>query len=802
MLLLAAVATVAVWRARDMRGRNYSLEHTSAAVASLGRAHARFFEGLANLGALVLTQEPTFRDMYLQAAAEVEQGLSVARAEALAEGRTGRAATLSNLTERVGRLNQEMELAIAAVLGAEPQEATQTAAALLPQLMPEASAVSAELDRLAQEEQGELTAERAAADRSSDITLALLIAIGTAALLTAGAAIMGLILSVVRPLASLRASVRAIASGKLETTASVSGPEEVASLAQDFNKMVSKRRRAEEALREQARRDPLTGLLNHGAVIEELLSLISQGGEHASHAIAMVDVNGLKAINDTYGHLVGDAVLVAVTRALSTESACVGRYGGDEFIAILPGADRSAAEGYRGAVLNALANAGLTDPETSASVPVDVSIGLVIYPTEAARIEELIQLADSDMYAAKRQLSSGFSGTTLPPLLGSERAAKIVEEIVPLLTSPDDLDEKLRLVAHRLSVGAGYDGVNFALFAAPGQPPLASNTFAQAPQELVEQWNRSQRSDDSNPHPIRLALQAARRPIILDDPQHDERLQETEREILQTAGFRSALVAPMIWESEVVGLLGVASKREAAFGPTDAQFLMAVATEVTAIARMATLVEELQSLSDRLSQAQIETVMLLAAAAEAHDHATGLHLQNVRAMTEALARDLGYSEEDAKELGLAAVLHDIGKIRVPDTALANANGLTDEEWEILKRHTVWGEEFLRHRSGFDLAATIARSHHERWDGDGYPDGLSGEAIPEPAAIVCVADAFDAMTSRRPYRSRRSVAAAVREIVSCSGGQFSPKVVQAMARLHRRRMLPLAVAEPPDQKAVA
>ena len=194
--------------------------------------------------------------------------------------------------------------------------------------------------------------------------------------------------------------------------------------------------------------------------------------------------------------------------------------------------------------------------------------------------------------------------------------------------------------------------------------------------------------------------------------------------------------------------------------------------------------------------------MLLAASAEAHDHTTGLHLENVHAITEALARELGYREEEAKELGLAAVLHDIGKIRVPDSLLISTGTLADEEWELMKHHTTWGAEFLAGRPGFELAATIARSHHERWDGSGYPDGLAGEAIPEAAAIVAVADAFDAMTSDRPYRPRRSVTAAMQEIMACSGKQFSPKVVQALVRLHKRKMLPHPHRYAPEEKAVA
>lgn len=547
-----------------------------------------------------------------------------------------------------------------------------------------------------------------------------------------------------------------------------------------FLRDIQERKQMERALREQMRRDALTGVLNHAAIVEELRRLVG-GGEKTSCSVVMADVDGLKAINDTFGHSVGDKVLTAVARALSREGALVGRYGGDEFISILPGADRETAEGYRKDVLETLSRARIRDPSSGASLRVVVSLGVAISPIEANRIEDLINLADGGMYATKRQRPIGVSA---PDAL-DELASRIVGQIVPLLTSPGELGEKLRLVGRRLSIARAYDAVSFVLF--PDGENAIVNTFARLPRKLINEWNEEQRRKGKTLLAMRNVLEKGRA-VILDNLPEDGRFGEKERRLMRLAGLKAALAVPMVWRKDLIGVLCVASKREAAFGPRDARFLTAVAAQVTALVSMATLVERLRSASQQLSRAHAETVLLLAAAAEAHDRTTGKHLQNVCRISEKIAVELGWERHKAAELGLAAVLHDIGKIRVADSVLANNGKLTDEEWELMKRHAVWGEEFLAGRPGFELAATIARSHHERWDGQGYPDGLRGKEIPQAAAIVAVADSFDAMISDRPYRPRRSIASAIQEIAACSGKQFSPEAAEAMIRLYRRKAL--------------
>ncbi|MCH8901479.1 MAG: PAS domain S-box protein, partial [Chloroflexi bacterium] len=544
--------------------------------------------------------------------------------------------------------------------------------------------------------------------------------------------------------------------------------------------------RALEAERDRSRHDPLTGVLNHAAIVEELRTLVA-GDDAGPHAVVMIDVDGLKAMNDSYGHQAGDEALVAVATALTRDGAIVGRYGGDEFVVVLPGADRRAAEIYCDVVSAKLADVRITDADSGTKVPVQASLGLAVYPEDAATVKELIKLSDSAMYAAKRQRAVGPGELSPSRTLGGERAAAMVGQIIPLLTASGTMEDKLRLVAHRLSVGAGYDAVNVDVFAHAAGLPTARNTFSRVPDEVTDAWQSQQRRMEDEP--ILRHIKSTRRALIVEDPQNDERLTEVQLAVLRAAELQSAVVVPLFWEDDMIGALSVASKRKDAFSAGDIEFLTAIATQITSVVRMATLLDELQSKSDHLAQAREEAVLLLAASAEAHDGTTGHHLRGVRDLAEALALELSYDEESAREVGMAAVLHDIGKNRVPDHILSTPGKLTDEQWQVLIQHTVWGAEFLESHGGFELAATVARSHHERWDGSGYPEGLAGDAILEAATIVTVADAFDAMVSDRPYRASRPFDEAVQEIVACSGSQFNPKVVEALVRLHKRNAPP-------------
>jgi putative nucleotidyltransferase with HDIG domain len=187
---------------------------------------------------------------------------------------------------------------------------------------------------------------------------------------------------------------------------------------------------------------------------------------------------------------------------------------------------------------------------------------------------------------------------------------------------------------------------------------------------------------------------------------------------------------------------------------------------------------------DHVTRTETDSMLALARGAEAKDTDTGEHIRRVQLASESLARSIGRPEPEVLQIGWAAMLHDIGKLHVPDRILRKPGPLDAEEEAIIRRHPVWGAEILGGAGGFALATKIARWHHEDFDGSGYPDGLRGDAIPFEARIVRVADAFDAMTNDRPYRSAMTLEAALEQLDRFAGRQFDPELVRLMIELCR------------------
>jgi putative nucleotidyltransferase with HDIG domain len=184
-----------------------------------------------------------------------------------------------------------------------------------------------------------------------------------------------------------------------------------------------------------------------------------------------------------------------------------------------------------------------------------------------------------------------------------------------------------------------------------------------------------------------------------------------------------------------------------------------------------------------LNDAYRGTALVLGDVVEADDAYTGEHCKGVVRLALDVARELGLDAEERRNVEFAALLHDVGKIAVPKEIVNKPGKLDEREWAIIKTHTIEGQKMLERVGGFMReVGEIVRSHHERWDGGGYPDGLRGEEIPLEARIVSACDAFNAMTTTRPYRRAMGLAAAIAELDDNAGAQFDPRIVDVLVRL--------------------
>jgi putative nucleotidyltransferase with HDIG domain len=216
------------------------------------------------------------------------------------------------------------------------------------------------------------------------------------------------------------------------------------------------------------------------------------------------------------------------------------------------------------------------------------------------------------------------------------------------------------------------------------------------------------------------------------------------------------------------------------FSSDDLQLADGLAASVSAGIESAQLLKKQQDLF-------LNTITILAQAVELRDDYTGGHTERVRRYAELLARQLNLSSTELQWVRLGTPLHDIGKIGIDDVILKKPGPLTAEEYQIMQSHTVKGATILETVPDLAPMIPIVRSHHERWDGKGYPDQLAGEAIPRLARIVAVADTFDAMTSDRPYRKGLPVEVAFAEVAKQSGKQFDPECASAFLAIGQQLM---------------
>ena len=411
---------------------------------------------------------------------------------------------------------------------------------------------------------------------------------------------------------------------------------------------------------EQAITDGLTGVKTHRYLMEALSGEWKRATRASRHfSLVLIDLDRFKFVNDFYGHLEGDLVLNRVGQILEQNcrsSDVVARYGGDEFVILMPETNAPQAVQIAEKLRPAISEDPLLREKT-----ITASFGIASFPIHGSTPQELIQVADASMYISKHE-----GGNTV---------------------STADHCDATQSKKWKRDVLEAYLGVTL------------KRLFATGPEAFNEIRERL--------HQFASSLSPA----------------EFDRE------------SPEKGNSEREGLFG------------------------------------------EVPPALIDTVTSLALAIDAKDHYTQGHSQKVAAYASLIADALGLKEEEIGEIRLGAILHDIGKVGIPEDILGKRGPLNPDEWEKMKEHVLYGDRMLEPLQTISRIRKMVCHHHEMFDGSGYPNGLVGEQIPIGSRIIAIADAYDTITSERIYKKARTPAAAFEELERCAGSQFDPELVR-------------------------
>ena len=417
---------------------------------------------------------------------------------------------------------------------------------------------------------------------------------------------------------------------------------------------------------EQAITDGLTAVKTHRFFMEALSSEWKRSSRAGrSFAVVLMDLDRFKFVNDFYGHLEGDLVLQRVGQILETNcrrSDVVARYGGDEFVILMPETTMEQARQLSSKLRGWVAGDPLLREKN-----ISASFGIASYPLHGSSPQELIQVADASMYLSKHQ-----GGNTV----------STADHVNP--------NEARRW---KRDVLEAYLGVTL------------KRKFTTGPEAFAEVHQSLRQFSDSLP-PTE-ALDAA-----------------------------------------------------SAEGPHS------------------------------LPQSILDTVTSLAYAIDAKNQYTQGHSQKVSAYAGVLAEAIGLPEAEVEEIRLGAVLHDVGKVGIPEQILNKNGRLDSEEWETMKAHAIYGAQLLEPLAPLTRVRQMVLHHHEFFDGSGYPDGLAGQNIPLGARILTIADSYDTITSDRSYKKGRTAEEALAELERCANTQFDPELVTAFVRAMRQLPNPI------------
>jgi diguanylate cyclase (GGDEF)-like protein/putative nucleotidyltransferase with HDIG domain len=536
------------------------------------------------------------------------------------------------------------------------------------------------------------------------------------------------------------------------------------------------------AAQRAASRDALTGCINHAAFQGRLRAEVARADRGAvPFTLVLLDLEDFKSVNERFGHLSGDAVLRAVGEVLRSavrEQDHVARFGGDEFALILPDTPEKESEPLVGRLLGRLRQVSVPGGST-----LGAHAGLAEWRPGEGPIT-LIERADQSLLRVKRKHHAGnrrglvsTNGTSRDPYdaraESRRRRMAIASRVGAKLSRLLEVEAVAEATAAELTENLEYDFA--AIMRLSGEGLMAAVASSSRTGADIGRWVWAQPQDDGA---VERCLRE-RRPVLVGDLADDPGSSSWPE-----LGLRSELAVPLYVGTDLWGAVVVQSAQPGALEEDDARLAELVADHAGAALRTAELYRNLE-------QTHLGVAEALAAALEAKDGYTAEHARWIAELAVEVGRELGLPESELEAVRYGAIFHDIGKIAVPDAILNKPGPLTREEFDVIKRHPVVGEQILAPVPFLTDVRRIVRHDHERWDGGGYPDGLRGSRIPIGARIVFVVDAYHAMVSDRPYRRAMSEADARAELEANAGTQFDPEVVTAMnAALDRGAGAPL------------
>ncbi|MBI2247826.1 MAG: HD domain-containing protein [Armatimonadetes bacterium] len=376
--------------------------------------------------------------------------------------------------------------------------------------------------------------------------------------------------------------------------------------------------------------------------------------------------------------------------------------------------------------------------------------------------------------------SAGIFGAAIQRKHAEERIQQQLQHVAALhqidlaIASSLDLSVTLSIVLDQVTTQLHVDAANVLLMNSATQTLRFAANRGFRTRALQ---NADLRLGTGHAGRVALERQIATIPHLANQPNEFSRSAEFARE-----GFVAYAAAPLIAKGQVRGVLEVFRRETLDFDPEWLRYLETLAGQLAIAIDSHAMFNGLQRANTELMLAYDTTLEGWSKALDLRDKETEGHTLRVTEMTLRLARAMGMNEAELVHVRRGALLHDIGKMGIPDSILLKPGALTDEEWVIMRKHPVYAYELLSPISYLRPALDIPYAHHEKWDGSGYPRGLKGEPIPLAARIFAVIDVWDALTSDRPYRKAWPEAKARAHIREQAGKHFDPRVVEAFLAL--------------------